>query len=253
MDLISLPDQILIKITSKLGLQDLLSLGDSHSRLRSFIYESPEIWTSHLLFPPHDNRITDAFIRLIIPRITRHYGILSLRMIQLPSLSWLGYFTIFDQFAHSVKRIDIELSNTRVLWDLAHHLGIFAGYLVVLQMTNKIPVTFREYGAMHDEGRYAAVISKYLGQHNMENQCEMLVKRYRLDDPPFERLDEFELNVVLSDKQEMNYYEVNHAIQQIRLLTLFLSGCPHELQRKRRREENDLSLKHMKHKEEIQY
>ncbi|KAI7900946.1 uncharacterized protein BX663DRAFT_515806 [Cokeromyces recurvatus] len=240
MDLISLPDQILIKITSKLSLQDLLSLGDSHTRLRSFIYESPEIWTSNILFPKNDRKITDIFIQLIIPRITRHYGILSLRMIQLPSVSWKGYFLIFDQFAHSVKRIHIELTNTKVLWDLAHHLAIFAGYLVVLQKTNQIPITFKQYYALHDEERYAAILakSKYLGQHSLEALCENLVKRYQLDDPPFERLELFDLKFVSVLE---TYHEVNNAIRQIKLLSLFLSGHHLQLDKRKRGEDHGLN------------
>ncbi|KAG2191358.1 hypothetical protein INT46_008950 [Mucor plumbeus] len=213
MSFLSLPDQILTQVTLNLGLKDLLALGDSHTRLRDLVYKTPEIWTSDLLFPIGDKRITDKFIQRIVPRITRHYGILSLKMIHLP-LTWTGYLMIFDQFAHSVKRIQINTSLTN-LRQLVHHLGVFAGNLAMLQQSNKIPITFRQYAFDHEEYASELADSNYLGQstlHNLSNQFAQM----KLDDPPFERLEVFDVDC--KDQQDHNL------LKQLESLACFLSG-----------------------------
>ncbi|KAL9544069.1 hypothetical protein MBANPS3_007807 [Mucor bainieri] len=213
MSLLSLPDQILTQVTLNLELKDLLALGDSHTRLRDLVYKTPEIWTSDLLFPAADGRITDKFIKCIVPRITRHYGILSLKMIRLP-LTWTGYFMVFDQFAHSVKHIHMEtsLSNLR---QLVHHMG----NLAMLQRSNKIPITFRQYSFDHEEYANELAESHHLGQstlHNLINQFPHM----KLDDPPFERLQVFHVDL----KEEQDHQEKQHLLRQLESLTCFLSG-----------------------------
>ncbi|KAK4513909.1 TATA-binding protein (TBP) [Mucor velutinosus] len=217
MSLLSLPDQILTQVTLNLELKDLLALGDSHTRLRDLVYKTPEIWTSDLLFPVADGRITDRFIKCIVPRITRHYGILSLKMIHLP-LTWTGYFMVFDQFAHSVKHVHMKtsLSNLR---QLVHHLGVFAGNLAVLQRSNRIPITFRQYSFDPEEYANELAESHYLGQstlHNLINQFPHM----KLDDPPFERLQVFNVDV----KEDQDQQEQQHLFSQLESLTCFLSG-----------------------------
>lgn len=214
MSLLSLPDQILTQVTLNLELKDLLALGDSHTRLRDLVYKTPEIWTSDLLFPAADERITDRFIKCIVPRITRHYGILSLKMIQLP-LTWTGYFMIFDQFAHSVKRIQMETSTSN-LRQLVHHLGVFAGNLAMLQRSNRIPITFRQYSFDHEEYANELAESHYLGQSTLHNLINQL-PHMKLDDPPFERLQVFRVDV----KEE---HEQQQLLRQLESLTCFLSG-----------------------------
>ncbi|CEP14679.1 hypothetical protein [Parasitella parasitica] len=213
MSLLSLPDQIITQVILNLELKDLLALGDSHSRLRDLVYKTPEIWTSDMLFPVGDSRITDKFTQRIVPRITRHYGILSLKMIHLP-LTWIGYFMIFDQFAHSVKRIQIDTPSAN-LEHLVHHLGVFAGNLAMLQRSNRIPITFRQYAFDHEEhATELANSTNYLGQstlHNLINQMAHM----NLDDPPFERLELFNVDVKQGDQ---------HLVEQLGLLTGFLSG-----------------------------
>ncbi|CAO3656458.1 unnamed protein product [Mucor fragilis] len=214
MSLLSLPDQILTQVTLNLELKDLLALGDSHTRLRDLVYKTPEIWTSDLLFPAADGRITDKFIKCIVPRITRHYGILSLKMIHLP-LTWTGYFMIFDQFAHSVKHIHMETSVSD-LRQLVHHLGVFAGNLAMLQRSNRIPITFRQYSFDHEEYTNELAESHYLGQSTLHNLINQL-PHMKLDDPPFERLQVF--NVDVKEEQEQQYL-----FRQLESLTCFLSG-----------------------------
>ncbi|CAO0791669.1 unnamed protein product [Mucor circinelloides] len=216
MSLLSLPDQILTQVTLNLELKDLLALGNSHTRLRDLVYKTPEIWTSDLLFPVADGRITDRFIKCIVPRITRHYGILSLKMIQLP-LTWTGYFMIFDQFAHSVKHIQMETSLSN-LKQLVHHLGVFAGNLAMLQQSNRIPITFRQYSFDHEEYANELAESHFLGQstlHNLINQFPHM----KLDDPPFERLQVFNVDFKEQDQQEQQ-----RLYRQLESLTCFLSG-----------------------------
>ncbi|KAI8644974.1 hypothetical protein BD408DRAFT_412440 [Parasitella parasitica] len=213
MSLLSLTDQIITQVILNLELKDLLALGDSHSRLRDLVYKTPEIWTSDLLFPVGDDRITDKFAQRIVPRITRHYGILSLKMVYLP-LTWTGYFMIFDQFAHSVKRIQINTPSVN-LEQLVQHLGVFAGNLAMLQQSNRIPITFRQYTFDHEE--YATELANstnYLGQstlHNLINQLAYM----KLDDPPFERLELFDVNANQEDLR---------LVKQLESLTNFLSG-----------------------------
>lgn len=199
-------------------LKDLLSLGDSHSKLREVIYKSPEIWTSDLLFPIGDDRITDKFIQRIIPRITRHYGIMELKMIDLP-LTWFGYLLIFDQFAHSVSRIEIK-ATIEQLNQLSHHLSIFAGNLAMLQQNNKIPITFRQY-AFDDEEEFSTALidSNYLGQSTLHNLNDQFASM-ELDDPPFERLNDF--NIIVSGGSGGSENVVN----QLKLIASFLSGQP---------------------------
>lgn len=221
MNLSSLPDTIITKIVCYLELKDLLSFGDCSSKLREVVYKSPEIWTSDLLFPIGDKTITDKFTQRIIPRITRHYGILDLQMIDLP-LTWCGYLMIFDQFAHSVNRIQIKASSQE-LDKLAHHLSVFAGNLAMLQENNKIPITFRQY-ALDDEEEYSTALSdsNYLGQKTLDYMNEYLT-RMQLDDPPFERLEEFR---VIEIKNDSNNINISNTLRQLQLLASFLSGRP---------------------------
>lgn len=220
MNLLLLPEVIIIRLIYHLGLKDLLALGDSHSKLRELVYKSPEVWNNgDLLFPVADKSITDKFIQRIIPRITRHYGIMELKMIDLP-LTWSGYLMIFDQFAHSVNRIEIKATIDELI-KLAHHLSIFAGNLAMLQQNNKIPITFRQY-AFDDEEEYSIALadSNYLGQrtlHNLNDQFACM----KLDDPPFERLNDF--RVVTNAN---NSSDESMAMRQLELLASFLSGRP---------------------------
>ncbi|KAI8385638.1 hypothetical protein BD560DRAFT_383953 [Blakeslea trispora] len=208
-NLLSLSDQILTCVTSNLQLKDLLALADCHSRLRELVYRNPEIWTSDLLFPIQDPNITDAFIKAIVPRITRHYGILDLKMIGLP-LSWRGYLMIFDQFAHSVKYIEIQATSS-TLMTLAHHLTMFAANLALLQHNNNIPITFRQY-AFDDEDEFI------LGD-NMLHNLESQFKQMKLDDPPFERLEQFKIKLEGEDIP-------SDLEKRIQTLAFFLSGKP---------------------------
>ncbi|KAG2235139.1 hypothetical protein INT48_006520 [Thamnidium elegans] len=221
MHILKIPDSIVINLIYYLGLKDILALGDSHTKLRDLVYKSPEVWNDgNLLFPIGDKSITDKFIQRVIPRITRHYGILELRMIELP-LTWSGYLMIFDQFAHSVNRIEIK-TNLDELKKLVHHLTIFAGNLAILQQNNKIPITFRQY-AFDDEEEYSLALadSNYLGQrtlHNLNDQFACM----KLDDPPFERLHDFHI-VTTACTNASN--EVT-TMRQLELLASFLSGRP---------------------------
>ncbi|CAO3642060.1 unnamed protein product [Mucor hiemalis] len=221
MNLSSLPDIIITKIVCYLELKDLLPFGDCSNKLREIVYKSPEIWTSDLLFPIGDKSITDKFIQRIIPRITRHYGILDLQMIDLP-LTWAGYLMIFDQFAHSVNRIQIKASGEE-LNKLAHHLSVFAGNLAMLQENNKIPITFRQY-ALDDEYEYSTALtdSNYLGQRTLDYMNDYLT-RIQLDDPPFERLEDFRVIVIKNDSNNTNNA---NTLRQLELLASFLSGRP---------------------------
>lgn len=242
MDIISLPDTIVAKITAFLDLDDLIALGDCHSKFRNFIYKNPEIWTSDLLFPEASQKITDKFIQKFVPKITRHYGILTLKMIDLLSLSPFGYLLVFDQFAHSVKRIEIR-TTPAILTQLVHHLTIFAGNLALLQQNNNIPITFRQY-AFDDEREYETTLvnsSLYSSQGN--NLISYLQSQIQLDDPPFERLEEFSVSCASDDH--------NNTIQQLEVLTLFLSGrTGTNVQTERKRSRDDYlqsPVKYRKH------
>ncbi|KAI8980489.1 hypothetical protein BDB01DRAFT_796596 [Pilobolus umbonatus] len=218
MDLISLPDSILIPLLYYVDLKDILELGATHTRLRLLIYENPKIWTSEFLFPAGDASITDNFIHSLVPRITRRYGILELKMICLP-LSWAGYLRIFHQFAHSVKRIDIK-TNESELKRLVHHLTIFAGNLALRQRHNKIPITFREY-SLDDEDEFAINLynSSYMGHQSLYHLCTQF--RYmKLDDPPFERLEYFYVDIS-SNSQDVVQTDTTRQLESI---ATFLSG-----------------------------
>jgi hypothetical protein len=237
MKLFEIPEVILTKVSEYLSLKDLLSLADSHEKLSSLVYTEPKIWTSDRLFPPRDDMITDQFVRKLVPRITRNYGILELKMIDLP-LSWSGYLMIFDQFAHSVNKIEIKATEAQ-LYQLAHHLSIFAGNLAMLQQNNRIPITFRQY-ALDDEQEYINALSgsNYLGQdslHNLTRQLQVM----KLDDPPFERLAYFHVSGIDPSVE---------LVQQLEFLTSFLSGRSLFSVKRQREEPHHLEpLKHMKH------
>ncbi|KAI8884888.1 hypothetical protein K501DRAFT_284604 [Backusella circina FSU 941] len=237
MKLYEIPEIILTQVSEYLNLKDLLSLADSHDNLSTLVYTEPKIWTSDRLFPPRDDMITDQFVRKLVPRITRHYGILELKMIDLP-LTWSGYLMIFDQFAHSVNKIEIKATEAQ-LYQLAHHLSIFAGNLAMLQQNNKIPITFRQY-ALDDEEEYIIALSgsNYLGQdslHNLNRQLRVM----KLDDPPFERLNSFQVS------------GIDHSVEligQLEFLASFLSGRSLFSVKRQREEPHHLEpIKHMKH------
>lgn len=218
MHLLEVPESILLKIFRQLGLKDILALGDSHKELFNIIYKSPSIWNNNgLLFPTGDRTITDKFIQRIIPRITRHYGVQELKMIDLP-LTWTGYLMIFDQFAHTVNRIEIKLDELEQLEKLVDHLTVFAGNLAILQQNNRIPITFRQY-AMDDEEEFISALrdTEYLGQktlHDLNDQFE----RMKLDDPPFERLRDF--CIMVHGSQQVK----SVTMRRLELVASFLSG-----------------------------
>ncbi|KAI8073349.1 hypothetical protein BC940DRAFT_291124 [Gongronella butleri] len=220
MSIFKLDEGILLQVIQHLGLQDLQQLGNACTRFHSLVFNNPRVWHPEVLFPVKDARVTDAFIQQLVPRITRHYGIQTLRLIQLP-LSWLGYLFIFDQFAHSVDSIQVE-TGRRVLQDLVHHLTVFAANLVVLQQDNHIPITFRQY--CFDADSYAKVLAdmRFLGQPSIAHISRLFARgllRNRprgamlaiddgitrlstLDDPPFERLRQWQ--VVCTDDIDQN-------------------------------------------------
>lgn len=220
--LLSLPDNILTQVTLNLALNDLIALGDSHPRLEELVFGNPYIWTSDLLFPAHDEQINDKVIKLVVPRITRHYGILSLKMIDLTALTWTGYMIIFDQFAHSVKHIEIQTSST-VLAQLAHHLTVFAGNLALLQYNNRIPITFRQYAFDHEAYTSELADANYLGQSTLHDLNDQFAQM-KLDDPPFERLQQFR---VLESNDDGTCEPI---IRQLNAVAAFLTGVPHHHQ-----------------------
>lgn len=218
--LTDLPTLILIKITSFLELQDLVRLGTANKALRTLVYNNPDVWTSSL-FPIGDQSITDDFIRMFVPRIVRSYGICELGLVDLP-LCWKGFFWIFDQFAHSVRRIHLATSDA-VLADLAHHLSIFAGTLALLQYENKIPITFRQYALDEEHYRQTLVASQYMGHRTLSG---LLSSTFQLDDPPFERLVQLSISSTDQKKKRNLSSSVDHeeTIRQLYFLVSFLSG-----------------------------
>ncbi|KAI7863950.1 hypothetical protein BDF14DRAFT_1838811 [Spinellus fusiger] len=217
MGFLLLKDSVLVRIASLLGLHDLLHLSCVNKRLQQLIYNNPKVWTSNHLFPEADAAITDRFVGRLVPRITRLYGIRSLRLIRL-SLSWLGYLCIFDQFAHSVDYIDL-VTTRACLTDLIYHLSIFAGNLAMLQHDNRIPITFRQYAMDKDEHEAALAATHYLGQNTWHNLSPFL-SSVTLDDPPFERLIQFRVSSTDHADDE------NDQIRQLHFLTCFLAGKP---------------------------
>ncbi|CAO3597347.1 unnamed protein product [Absidia cylindrospora] len=239
--LLTIEKPLLLKVLYYLNLQELLQLAETCPQLQDFIYNNPFVWNSHVLFPLNDSRITDTFIQQLVPKITRHYGIRKLQVIQLP-LSWLGYLHIFDQFAHTVDHIQIK-TKLAILQDLVHHLTIFASNLIVLQQGNHIPITFRQYCLdapfyyqvlvdHHFFGkRTVAQLTKLFfttttnGNINKENDTNDNLGFSQLDDPPFERLvqwtvgctDHFRLNQNGGDS-------IDSVVTQLEALVSFLAG-----------------------------
>ncbi|KAG0168998.1 hypothetical protein DFQ28_004143 [Apophysomyces sp. BC1034] len=261
--LILLDDSVLIRLANLLELRDIIQLSRVNMRLQQLVYNSPEVWTSNLLFPVGDRSITDQFIMYLVPRITRHYGIQALRLVDLP-LTWTGYLWIFDQFAHSVDCIDLTADDA-ALRDLARHLLIFAGNLAMLQNDNKIPITFRQYAVDDREYTEALAATDYLGQRSLRD-LHRLLSSLKLDDPPFERLVQFRVsstdhhppksrrprhphrashNSPLQQEQEYDDDEDEH-IHQLQMLASFLAG--RTLSHKRPREDDPaLFTKHRRH------
>lgn len=174
--LTSLPDKVIIRVTRYLELRDIIELGKAHKKLCHCIYAQPSVWTKDILFPINDPSITDQFIKQTITKITRNYGILDIRMVNLP-LTWFGYFLIFDQFAHSLTSITIQ-SDHQLFMQLCYHLTRFATDLAILQQDNKIPCTFREYALDQPSSK----------NMNKLEPIPTTLHYIKLDDPPFERL-----------------------------------------------------------------
>ncbi|CAO3622677.1 unnamed protein product [Cunninghamella echinulata] len=213
------------------------NLGQTCKKLHQVVYNNPKIW-SHILFPIQDTRITDTFIKQLVPQITRHYGIHHLTLIRLP-LTWKGYFFIFDQFAHSVDKIQLE-TNMEVIDDMIYHLCIFTSTLILLQQDNNIPITFRQY-CIEPE-----VYDELLLQHGFlkkkkyeEDKVTFMISlfhQYTLDDPPFERLNEWYTTLnnnnnnnnsstdhPLSSEEEIN----NKKMTQLQSIVSFLANNRH--------------------------
>ncbi|KAF7723907.1 hypothetical protein EC973_001530 [Apophysomyces ossiformis] len=236
--LTSLDDSVLIRLTFSLDLKDIIQLSRVNMRLQKLVYNSPEVWTTDVLFPVGDRSITDQFIRFLVPRITRHYGIHALRLVNLP-LTWAGYLWIFDQFAHSVDCIDLTADDNS-LRDLARHLLIFAGNLAMLQNDNKIPITFRQYAIDEREYTEALIATDYLGQRSLRD-LHRLLSSFTLDDPPFERLVQFRVS---STDHPANHQDKNEHIHELQMLASFLAGRKLSHKRSREDEERILIPKH---------
>jgi hypothetical protein len=200
--LICLPEKIITKIAQYLELKDIIELGNAHIKLSQCIYTQPAIWTKEILFPINNSSITDQFIKQIIPKITRHYGILEIQMVNLP-LTWFGYFLIFDQFAHSLTSIRIQSDQ---IFMLLHHLTRFATHLATLQQDNQIPCTFREYAFEADQREVTVVIEP----------LPKILMQIRLDDPPFERLNHISITSQNTQQQDM--------VDQLNTIFSFLAG-----------------------------
>ncbi|KAI8979741.1 hypothetical protein BDF20DRAFT_871373 [Mycotypha africana] len=217
-----IPKSILVHIASYLNLKDVLEFAESHKIIENIVYESPEIWTTNMLFPVNDSTITDKFIRQTIPRITRLYGISNLTMFNLP-LTWVGYFLVFDQFAHTIKELKIH-AGLDTLLELNKHLCTFAGNLLLLQRANQIPISFKNY-AFDDEEEYATAVSKShlldMGLGSLYEQLEY----ERLDDPPFEQLKQFEVTVPYDAIYRRKETVV---IDRLKVLIAFLSNTREE-------------------------
>ncbi|ORZ03836.1 hypothetical protein BCR43DRAFT_484067 [Syncephalastrum racemosum] len=225
----SLSDAVLLRLMRYLGLHDLLALARVNTQLRRIVYSEPQVWTGDLLFPESDVTITDSFIQQFVSRITRSYAVRGLRMIKLP-LSWTGYMWIFDHFAHSVDAIQIVASED-TLDQLAHHLSIFAGNLALLQHENKIPITFRQYAI--DDREYADTLAatRYMGHDSLQTMTRTLLSEFRLDDPPFERLESFQVSCTEHQDTDASVDHENPQVHKLYLLASFLAGRPIRLSR----------------------
>ncbi|KAI8340263.1 hypothetical protein BC941DRAFT_419950 [Chlamydoabsidia padenii] len=231
--LLKLSDTLLLKVIYYLNLQDLQQLGQTNQQLRDLVYNNTRVWHQHVLFPPKDSRLTDQFIRHLVPQITRHYGIHTLRLIQLP-LTWQGYMFIFDQFAHSVDHIQLETTLT-VLQDLVHHLTIFAANLALIQQDNNIPITFRQYCLFSSEYYQVLVDHQFLGGSNVAHITRLFMTKEdstkhssavrrlsELDDPPFERLLQWQVKCT-DHPSELTSVD---CMAQLESLISFLAGHP---------------------------
>lgn len=228
--LLKLPDALLLKVIYYLNLQELQQLGQTSMQFHELVYNNPRVWHQHVLFPPKDSRITDQFIRQLVPQITRLHGIHTLRLIQLP-LTWQGYMYIFDQFAHSVDHIQLETTSA-VLQDLVHHLTIFAANLAVIQQDNHIPITFRQYCADASLYHQVLVDHSFLGESNVAQVTRRFLSHSNkgtggsrlsnLDDPPFEKLLHWQVRC--TSPSESNSGEGGDCIVQLESLVSFLSG-----------------------------
>ncbi|CAO3646495.1 unnamed protein product [Cunninghamella blakesleeana] len=241
MSIHKLDESIFLRIISYLSLQDVQTIGQTCKKLQDEVYNNPKIW-DQLLFPIQDTRITDKYIQQLVPQITRHYGVHHLKLIRLP-LTWKGYFFIFDQFGHSIDKIQLE-TNHQVIVEMVYHLCIFACTLTILQQENNIPITFRQY-CLEPEVYYQLLIQHqflshhYLNHVNQEKNEEEKKKRIikdliqhamkikPLDDPPFERLHEwyttFTPSSFLSEKKE----EETTLLSQLQSIVSFLANNRH--------------------------
>ncbi|KAI9299403.1 hypothetical protein BJ944DRAFT_274264 [Cunninghamella echinulata] len=232
MSIHKLDESIFLKIIHYLHLQDVQTIGQTCKKLHQVVYNNPKIW-SHILFPIQDTRITDTFIKQLVPQITRHYGIHHLTLIRLP-LTWKGYFFIFDQFAHSVDKIQLE-TNMGVIDDMVYHLCVFTATLILLQQDNNIPITFRQY-CIEPE-----VYDELLSQHGFlkkkkhdEDKVTFMISlfhQYTLDDPPFERLNEWYTtlnNSSSTDHPSSSEEEINNKkMTQLQFIVSFLANNRH--------------------------
>lgn len=225
----SLPGAVLLRLMRYLGLHDLLALARVNTQLRKIVYSEPQVWTGDLLFPESDVTITDSFIQQFVSRITRSYAVRGLRMIELP-LSWTGYMWIFDHFAHSVGAIQIVASEA-TLDHLAHHLSIFAGNLALLQHENKIPITFRQYAIDDREYTDTLAATRYMGYGSLQTMTSTLLSEFRLDDPPFEQLESFQVSCTDPQDTDASVDHENPQVRRLYLLASFLAGRPIRLSR----------------------
>ncbi|KAI8582760.1 hypothetical protein K450DRAFT_226791 [Umbelopsis ramanniana AG] len=227
--LLSLNPSILIKVVDTLALKDVILLASTCRQLHQLIYETADIWNAGMLFEDHNQDIDDEVIAYIVPRITRSYGIHSLKIIGLHKVTSIGILQIFDQFAHALK--DIELGTSMaVIEALTDHLEAFSLKLGLLQAANSIPLTFWEYRCHHKE--YMEQVAAYMSQSlpsptdskNTNYSHAELFARLRwlqlptkLDDPPFEHLEK--IKVIITDGDD-------HAILlKLRSLIAYLSGA----------------------------
>ncbi|KAI9290223.1 hypothetical protein BC943DRAFT_313529 [Umbelopsis sp. AD052] len=227
--LLSLNPYILTKVVDSLALKDVILLASTCRQLHQLIYETAEIWNDGMLFEDHNQDIDDEVIANIVPRITRSYGIHSLKIIGLHKVTSIGILQIFDQFAHALKDIEISTSMA-VIEALTEHLEAFSLKLGLLQAANSIPLTFWEYRCHHKE--YMEHVADYMSQslpsptdsnYTTNSHAELFARlRWlqlptKLDDPPFEHLEK--IKVIITDGDD------HSILLKLRSLIAYLSGA----------------------------
>ncbi|SAM02869.1 hypothetical protein [Absidia glauca] len=226
---------VLIHLCYHLSIRDIVILGKTCQNLHQRLFSEGEIWKARsLIFRPQDRPwiLQPLVIQKLIPTLPRYHGLKKLVIHDIPTLDSMTLLLIFDHCAHSIHHLDLILSHSQC-HELCMHLQAFCFHLATSQAWNKIPLTLHQYTLDSTQLYHQAQQSLQSLPHQpfLINQLIAQGLPTRMDDPPFEMLEQISISIPASPAPQIPTCDTHLSsapsasllIQQFHHLTVLLS------------------------------